>query len=247
MDTLFTKQIHSLAPSTRLPLLHGLKRVLPYTNYSFGAIYETIDGPHCFGCQSFESSHDSLSLLTILGGERVVEQYAKEHQYRQHSSFRPEDLLRLSGVAAEPFNIDDLITIGLAIGQDGPYSPGMQDKLPSQGFINASFSAVEASYLVSVDITADADAHRALDSIGWSDFHRIPGWLSETLSEAREFGSSKGVERFLCIQQFEHQTNLHDVARVLGDFMQGSFKPGTGYANFKVRTYKLFGSAEAGT
>lgn len=126
MDPLFTKQIHFLTTSTRLPLLHGLKKVLSYTNYSFGAIYEAIDGPHCFGCQPFESDQDSLPLLTLLGGERAIGRHAKKHQHRQQSSFKPEELFMLSKIPSEPFSVDDMIPVSLAIGQDGPYSPGMQ-------------------------------------------------------------------------------------------------------------------------
>lgn len=112
-----------------------------------------------------------------------------------------------------------------------------------------SHPLADASYLVKIDILADADAHRALDSLGWSDFQRIPGWLAESLSEAQAdvaSGPPNGVKRFVCMQAFDRRTNLNDVARVLQGFTRAVFAPETGYANFKVRTYKLFGSVGVG-
>ncbi|KAK4506450.1 hypothetical protein PRZ48_000182 [Zasmidium cellare] len=232
MDPLFTKQIHSLTSSTRLSLLHGLKSVLSYTNYSFGAVYESIDGPHSFGSQPFEIAQAGLPLLTLLGGERAVGRHAKTQRHRQRTSFVPEDLFKQSGIPPEPFCADDLVPMNITLGRDGLHSPA------------------QASYLIYIDILSDASAHTALHSLGRSEFHRIPGWLSESVFESRTAFpagvaldiQTKTTARFVCMQAFEHSVDLGEVQRVLGEFAWGT----GGKANFKVRVYKLFGSVGRG-
>lgn len=129
MDLFYTKQIHSLTSSTRLSLLHGLKSVLSCTNYTFGAVYESIDGPHCFGCHAFESSQDGMPLLTLIGGERSIGRHAAKHQHRRDAPFLPQDLFRLSSVASESFTADTLTPVNLAVAHDEPYCPGEQIRL----------------------------------------------------------------------------------------------------------------------
>lgn len=126
MDPPFNVQVFSHSASKLLALLHGLKKILSYSNYSYGAVYETIDGPHYFGDQSFQTAQDRLPVLTLMGGERAVGRHAKTHRYRQRSSVAPKDVMEQSGLSEEPFCADDLVPMSFALGEEGFHSPGAQ-------------------------------------------------------------------------------------------------------------------------
>ncbi|KAK4508661.1 hypothetical protein PRZ48_002400 [Zasmidium cellare] len=230
MEPSFTKQILSASPSTRPSLLHGLKRILGYTNYSLGVVYHTIDGPFRLG-HPFETEQDRLPVLTLLGGERAVGRHAKAQRHRKGSSFFPGDLFVQSGLTQEPFCGEDLVPTNVALGPDGLHSP------------------VIASYLIYIDILADRESHRALHSLGSAEFHRVSGWLSESIFESGPSPgccSSKGLKRYVCMEAFGYKSNMNEIRSVLQEFQEGTLAHGTGYANCKIRVYQLFGSVGKG-
>lgn len=123
MDRPFNIQLFSGSSCTALSLLHGLKKIVSSTNYNFGAVYQTIDGPHYIGPHYFETSQDILPILSLLGGDQMTGKYAKYHRLRQRQSFTPEDLFERSGLPEEPFCADDLAPMGHSIAVNGPVSP----------------------------------------------------------------------------------------------------------------------------
>ena len=133
MDPSFAVQLQSPSPSSVLPLLHGLKKILRDTTYSYGAIYETVAGPFALGMRFSESTKDTMPVLSLLG-----ETSAKKHDSSSSSSHKKprspttprrsaanlSQTIERNWASQGAVQADALETIHTFIGRNGLHSPG---------------------------------------------------------------------------------------------------------------------------
>lgn len=136
MDPSFAVQLQSRSPSSVLPLLHGLKKILRDTTYSYGAIYETVAGPFALGMRFAESTSDSMPVLSLLG-ETSAKKHDSSSSKKPRSPTTPKrSATNLSRTIEQNWasqgavQSDALETIHTFIGRNGLHSPGEYGQRP---------------------------------------------------------------------------------------------------------------------
>jgi len=208
-----------------LPILHHLKEIVQSGAYSHAALFRTIAGPVIRGNHDFHIHDNHTHLLALMGGSDICSLARRSQHPERRTRWSITSALLHLQVPRELYNSEMTHTMSIATKLNA-----LTDRLV---------------YLVHLDILADANAHHVLCLLGQSEFSKIPGWLSESLSTILVEHAACRTEtplRYVCTQAFDLQSDFNQILNATRAFWDESLLRDTGCANFKFRIYKIFGS-----
>lgn len=138
MDPAFTVQVFSHPPLSLISLLQRLSRLVKTGEYSYAAVYQTIDGPYLLGQQAFKSVREDMSTLTFLSfspasdTREMISQMAWQRKrnyvetiWEQNSKFLSSEKFTADRIWApqSPALMDKLLPMDMATGDKGIHSP----------------------------------------------------------------------------------------------------------------------------